>query len=87
MSSIKQNLSKSRKARTSVAQHVVPQDGRWVVRGTGSKRATSIHNTQAEAIEAARQIARNQHSQVVIHIFIAGTVASDIEFLIRQPMR
>jgi len=28
---------------------------------------TSTHDTQAEAIESARQIAINQHSEVVIH--------------------
>lgn len=59
--------SKSKKARASVSQHVVPQNGKWVVRGTGSKRATSVHDTQAEAIKAAGLIARNQRSEVVIH--------------------
>lgn len=40
-------------------QHVVPSNGAWAVRGSGNKRVTSIHNTQAEAIEAARAIAIN----------------------------
>jgi uncharacterized protein YdaT len=48
-------------------QHVVPVDGDWGVRGEGNNRLTSIHDTQAEAIEAAREIAINQHSEVVIH--------------------
>lgn len=48
-------------------QHVVPADGSWGVRGEGNERRTSIHDTQAEAIEAAREIARNQQSEVVIH--------------------
>jgi hypothetical protein len=67
MSSIKQNSSKSKKARAILSQHVVPQNGRWVVRKTGSKRATSIHSTQAEAVKAASRIARNQRSEVIIH--------------------
>ena len=48
-------------------QHVVPYEGGWAVRGEGNERATSVHDTQAEAIEAAREIARNQRSDLVIH--------------------
>lgn len=48
-------------------QHVVPYDGGWAVRGEGNQRATSTHGTQAEAIDAAREIASNQRSEVVIH--------------------
>ncbi len=48
-------------------QHVVPADGLWGVRGEGNSRLTSIHETQAEAIDAAREIAINQRSEVVIH--------------------
>jgi len=48
-------------------QHVVPRGDAWGVRGEGNERLTSIHDTQAEAIEAAREIARNQQSELVIH--------------------
>lgn len=48
-------------------QHVVPNDGRWGVRGEGNGRLTSVHDTQSEATNAAREIARNQQSEVVIH--------------------
>ncbi|NLR73476.1 DUF2188 domain-containing protein [Novosphingobium sp. ERN07] len=48
-------------------QHVVPHEGGWAVRGAGNERATSVHETQAAAIEAARGIARNQHSELLIH--------------------
>jgi Uncharacterized protein conserved in bacteria (DUF2188) len=48
-------------------QHVVPADGRWGVRGEGNERLTSIHDTQADAEEAAREIAISQRSEVVIH--------------------
>lgn len=48
-------------------QHVVPHDNGWAVRGAGNERVTSTHNTQAEAIERARDIARNNQSEILIH--------------------
>ena len=48
-------------------QHVVPRGGDWAVRGAGNPRVTSVHPTQGEAERAARDIAVNQHSEVVIH--------------------
>lgn len=47
--------------------HVVPYDGEWAVRGEGNGRATSVHRTQAEAINAAREIAKTQRSELIIH--------------------
>lgn len=48
-------------------QHVVPRGDRWAVRGEGNQRDTSLHPTQSDAIEAAREIARNQRSELFIH--------------------
>jgi hypothetical protein len=48
-------------------QHVVPAGDDWGVRGEGNERLTSIHDTQAQAEAAAREIAINQRSEVVIH--------------------
>lgn len=48
-------------------QHVVPANGQWGVRGAGNSRLTSLHDTQAEAAAAAREIARNQGSELFIH--------------------
>ncbi len=48
-------------------QHVVPQDGKWAVRGAGNNRATSVHDKQQDAINEARNIARNQKSELFIH--------------------
>jgi hypothetical protein len=48
-------------------QHVVPHDGKWGVRGEGNNKLTSIHDTQKEAINEARDIARNQNSELFIH--------------------
>jgi len=48
-------------------QHVVRRPDGWGVRGEGNGRDTSHHDTQKEAIDAAREIAQNQRSEVVIH--------------------
>jgi hypothetical protein len=48
-------------------QHVVPHEGGWAVRRAGSQRATSLHDTQGEAISAGREIARNQGSELFVH--------------------
>lgn len=52
---------------TGKNQHVVPRDEQWAVRGAGNSRDTSHHGTQAEAEHAAREIAINQKSEVLIH--------------------
>ena len=48
-------------------QHVVPHQGGWAVKGAGAAKATAVHSTQAEAVKQARDIARNQHSELLIH--------------------
>ncbi len=40
---------------------------KWAVIGEGDGRASSLHGTQGEAIEAGREIARNNKSELVIH--------------------
>jgi hypothetical protein len=40
-------------------QHVVPHSNNWAVKGEGNSKTTSIHSTQREAIEQARNIAQN----------------------------
>jgi hypothetical protein len=48
-------------------QHVVPHSEGWAVRGEGNSRATSVHHTQHEAIDAGREVARNQGGELLIH--------------------
>ena len=48
-------------------QHVVKHPEGWAVKGAGNKKATQIAETQKEAIGIAKQIARNQHSELLIH--------------------
>jgi uncharacterized protein YdaT len=39
----------------------------WAVISEGSKRASSLHQTQLEAILAAKPIAVHYHGEIVIH--------------------
>lgn len=49
-------------------QHVVPTPSdKWGVRGEGNSKITKETSTQTQAIEIAREIAKNQGSEVVIH--------------------
>lgn len=49
-------------------QHVTPHpDGGWQVKAAGNSKATIKTDTQSEAIDIARRIARNQESELVIH--------------------
>lgn len=48
-------------------QHVVPHGKDWAVKGAGNEKATKVVPTQTKAIEVAREIAKNQKSEVVIH--------------------
>ncbi len=51
-------------------QHVTPhKDGGWQVKGENNTRATIRTDTQAEAIQRAREIARNQESELFIHVY------------------
>ena len=48
-------------------QHVVPREGKWAVRKAGADRITRCFDNQHDAIEAARDIARNQETELYIH--------------------
>lgn len=48
-------------------QHVVPHPDGWAIKAEGSKRATKVIATKEEAIAIARQIARNQGSELFVH--------------------
>lgn len=47
-------------------QWVVPRGDGWAVRGEGNSRDSLHHDTQQEAIDTARNIARNQRSELFI---------------------
>jgi len=48
-------------------QHVVKHPNGWAVKRVGSSRATKVTKTQNEAIIVARNIAKNQNSELIIH--------------------
>jgi hypothetical protein len=48
-------------------QHVLPNGDSWKVQGAGNEKATAVVKTQAEAIKIATEIAKNQHSELIIH--------------------
>lgn len=49
-------------------QHVVPaKDGGWNVKGAGNSKSTVHTDTKQEAIDIAKEIAKNQQSELVIH--------------------
>ena len=48
-------------------QHVVPHGKDWAVKGAGNEKATKITDTQKQAIDVAKEIAKHQKSEVVIH--------------------
>ena len=45
-------------------QHVVPVGDKWGIKGEGNSRLSSTLDRQSDAIAAARQISRNQHSEL-----------------------
>lgn len=47
--------------------HVVPQGGRWAVKREGNQRASSLHDTQAEAERAGRPVARTEQTEFYLH--------------------
>ena len=48
-------------------QHVVPHNDGWGVKGAGNTKITKTADTQKQAIDIAKEIAKNQKSEVVIH--------------------
>ncbi len=48
-------------------QHVVPRGPNWAVRGEGNSKDTAVAPTQRAADERATEIAKNKHSDVIVH--------------------
>lgn len=49
-------------------QHVVPsKNGGWNVKGEGNTKATKHFDTKQPAVDYARDISRNQGSELFIH--------------------
>lgn len=48
-------------------QHVTYKNGTWRVLGERNSKATVTTGTKKEAVDIGRTIAKNQHSELVIH--------------------
>lgn len=48
-------------------QHVVPHEDGWAIKGEGNSKYTAIYELQEDAIERAKEIAKNYRSSVIIH--------------------
>lgn len=57
-------MSKSQNGKN---QHVVPHPDGWAVKAEGADRATRVTETQREAMDIAREIAKNQSSERIVH--------------------
>ena len=47
--------------------HIVQRDNGWGTLREGGRRATQVYNTQAQAIQAGRQMARQEQGELLIH--------------------
>lgn len=47
--------------------HVIPRSNKWAVVSEGNSRPSSVFDTQTEAIDAARKLAKNSAGQLVVH--------------------
>ena len=48
-------------------QHVVPYNDNWAVKGAGNEKVTKTFDKKADAIDFAKEIAKNQQSELIIH--------------------
>lgn len=47
--------------------HVTPKDDGWQVKRAGADRASSLHPTQADAIDHGRELAQKSKGELRIH--------------------
>lgn len=58
----------SKKPTPPPARHVVPRgDDKWAVQRAGGERASSLHETQADAMREAQRQASQEGGQMVVH--------------------
>jgi hypothetical protein len=58
---------KNKKMNRKRNQHVIPTETGWAVKGERNFRITNKTETKDKAIVIARQIAKNQKTELVIH--------------------
>jgi hypothetical protein len=55
------------KKASSNNQHVLPRSDGWAVKKAGASRDTRIFEKQSQAIEYAKDVAKNNKSELFIH--------------------
>lgn len=60
-------MKTNRSALKNDIQYVLPLGNGWVVKASKATTFTVITDSKAEAIAIARNIARNKHSQMIVH--------------------
>lgn len=55
------------KKQTSNNQHVLPRDDGWAVKRAGASRDTKVFDRQLDAIDHAKDIAKNKGAELFIH--------------------
>lgn len=48
-------------------QHVIPHNDNWAVKGAGNEKVTKNFDKKSDAIIYAREITKNQQSELIIH--------------------
>ncbi len=48
-------------------QHVTTHPDGWQVKGENNSKATKVTSTKIEAIKIAKEIAKNQNSELIVH--------------------
>jgi uncharacterized protein YdaT len=48
-------------------QHIVRRGSQWAIHAKNALRDTRVVDTQSEAIDVGRQIAKKQRSELIIH--------------------
>ncbi|MGC9317876.1 MAG: DUF2188 domain-containing protein [Armatimonadota bacterium] len=66
------------------AYHAVPDEDGWAVKREGNKRATSRHETQKDAWDAAREWARKHETSAYKH-GMDGTIKEERSYGSESP--
>lgn len=66
--------------RTARPIHVVPQGDKWAVKREGSYRASSLHDTRAEAIGQGRFAAQTDKTELITYD-LDGKVQNRISYV------
>ena len=52
---------------TNGSQHVVPRGDQRVIVGAGARKATGVFDRKQDGVDRAREISRNQQTELVVH--------------------